>query len=105
MASKENINDDIATLSFEQALSELDGIVERLEAGNVSLEESIDIFDGVVFCYRLTDNTPRRTLWTQTVVLRIRYNERRVSRCYGPSRVWQLGICRSRQHRANCNVR
>lgn len=44
MASKENTNDDIATLSFEQALSELDGIVENLEAGDVSLEDSINIY-------------------------------------------------------------
>ena len=44
MASKENINADIAAMSFEQALSQLDNIVEKLEAGNVSLEESIDIY-------------------------------------------------------------
>lgn len=44
MTSKENKNDDIAAMSFEQALSQLDSIVEKLEAGNVSLEESIDIY-------------------------------------------------------------
>ena len=35
---------DIATLSFEEALSELEVIVQRLEAGDVSLEESIEIY-------------------------------------------------------------
>lgn len=35
---------DIAGLSFEQALEALEGIVRRLEAGNVGLEESIDIY-------------------------------------------------------------
>lgn len=44
MASKEHNNEDIAGLSFEQALSELDGIVEKLEAGDVSLEDSINIY-------------------------------------------------------------
>ena len=44
MASKEHNNEDIAGLSFEQALSELDGIVEKLEAGAVSLEDSINIY-------------------------------------------------------------
>lgn len=35
---------DIAALSFEQALAELDQIVQRLEGGRVALEESIDIY-------------------------------------------------------------
>lgn len=35
---------DIASLSFEQALAALEDIVQRLEAGNVDLEESIDIY-------------------------------------------------------------
>lgn len=44
MASDELKKNDIAGLSFEQALEQLDTIVEKLEAGNVSLEESIDIY-------------------------------------------------------------
>jgi exodeoxyribonuclease VII small subunit len=36
---------DIAALPFEQAMSELEGIVERLEKGSVSLEESIAIYE------------------------------------------------------------
>ena len=35
---------DIAGLSFEKALAELEAIVQRLEAGDVSLEESIEIY-------------------------------------------------------------
>lgn len=35
---------DLSGLSFEQALKKLEGIVERLEAGNVPLEESIEIY-------------------------------------------------------------
>ena len=44
MASDANQNEDIAGLSFEAALAELDQIVGKLEAGSVSLEESIDIY-------------------------------------------------------------
>ena len=35
---------DIAKLNFEEALAELEDIVRRLEAGDVNLEESIDIY-------------------------------------------------------------
>lgn len=37
--------DDIETLSFEAALRELEGIVGRLEKGDVELEESISIYE------------------------------------------------------------
>ena len=36
---------DVAALSFEQALKELEGIVARLEQGSVPLEESIAIYE------------------------------------------------------------
>lgn len=36
---------DIAKLSFEQALKELEQIVSRLERGDVELEESIAIYE------------------------------------------------------------
>ena len=42
--SKEKIPSDIAELSFEEALSELEKIISKLEDGKVSLEESIDIY-------------------------------------------------------------
>ena len=35
---------DIAALSFEQALAELEQIVARLESGQAALEESIQIY-------------------------------------------------------------
>jgi exodeoxyribonuclease VII small subunit len=37
--------DDIAAMPFEQALSELESIVDRLERGDVSLEDSIAIYE------------------------------------------------------------
>jgi len=36
---------DIDTLSFEQALAELEGIVQQLESGEVELEKSIAIYE------------------------------------------------------------
>jgi len=36
---------DIATMSFEDALRELEQIVHRLEAGDVPLEDSIRIYE------------------------------------------------------------
>jgi exodeoxyribonuclease VII small subunit len=36
---------DIAKMSFETALAELEGIVEKLEAGKIGLEESIAIYE------------------------------------------------------------
>ncbi len=37
-------NEDIAALPFEQALAQLEAIVEKLEKGSVALEESIVIY-------------------------------------------------------------
>jgi len=36
---------DIKNLSFEDALSELEGIVSKLERGDAPLEESIDVYE------------------------------------------------------------
>lgn len=38
-------NDDIKAMSFEQALGELEAIVERLEGGDVPLDQSIRIYE------------------------------------------------------------
>ncbi len=38
------MNEDATSLTFEQALSELEGIVQKLEAGDVSLDEAIDAY-------------------------------------------------------------
>ncbi len=38
-------NKEIAALSFEQALAQLEQIVQRLEKGQVDLEDSIEIYE------------------------------------------------------------
>ena len=38
-------NIDIASLSFEAAMGELETIVRRLEGGDVSLEESVTLYE------------------------------------------------------------
>ena len=49
MNKKVEINSDIKKLSFEEALSELEGIVESLERGDIDLEDSISIYErGVI---------------------------------------------------------
>lgn len=35
---------DIASLSFEEALKELEAVVRRLESGDAPLDESIDLY-------------------------------------------------------------
>jgi exodeoxyribonuclease VII small subunit len=40
-----NQNGDVAALPFEKALAELESIVQRLEKGDVALEESIQIYE------------------------------------------------------------
>jgi exodeoxyribonuclease VII small subunit len=39
---KSNISPDIAKLSFEEALEQLEDIVSKLEDGSINLEESIE---------------------------------------------------------------
>lgn len=41
----QNDNADVSTLPFEKALAELESIVQRLEKGDVALEESIQIYE------------------------------------------------------------
>ncbi|RCS23392.1 exodeoxyribonuclease VII small subunit [Phyllobacterium salinisoli] len=41
----DNVNADIAAMSFEQALDQLEQIVEHLERGDVPLEHSIRIYE------------------------------------------------------------
>lgn len=38
-------NTDVSALPFEKALAELESIVQRLEKGDVALEESIQIYE------------------------------------------------------------
>jgi exodeoxyribonuclease VII small subunit len=41
----ENTNADVKPLTFEKALAELEQIVQRLERGDVPLEESVAIYE------------------------------------------------------------
>ena len=41
----ENTNDDVKKLTFEKALAELEQIVQKLERGDVALEESVAIYE------------------------------------------------------------
>jgi len=43
--AKKATNEDVQALSFEQAMQELEQIVDRLERGDVELEESITIYE------------------------------------------------------------
>lgn len=42
--NQENYPDDIAAMSFESALAELESVVAKLEGGQVPLEDSIDMY-------------------------------------------------------------
>lgn len=41
----DNATNDVKGLSFEKALAELETIVQRLERGDVALEESVAIYE------------------------------------------------------------
>lgn len=41
---KDSFPEDITAMSFEAALAELESVVEKLEGGQVPLEESIDMY-------------------------------------------------------------
>ena len=62
--------DDIATMSYEAALAELDGIIARLERGDVELEAAISAYErGTALarhCAGLLDRTEQKI--TQLVV-------------------------------------
>jgi exodeoxyribonuclease VII small subunit len=45
MTMAEPAHADVATLSFERAIDELESIVKRLEEGKVPLEESVAIYE------------------------------------------------------------
>ncbi len=45
MSDQPGTNDDIASMSFEQALEQLEKIVASLETGDVPLNRSIEIYE------------------------------------------------------------
>ncbi|MEX1147957.1 MAG: exodeoxyribonuclease VII small subunit [Sphingomonadales bacterium] len=51
----DTLPEDIHAMSFEDALGELEGIVRKLEAGQVSLEDSIEIYTRGTHLKRLCD--------------------------------------------------
>ncbi|WP_262689507.1 exodeoxyribonuclease VII small subunit [Kordiimonas aestuarii] len=44
MADAKTSNEDLKTMSFEQAMAALEDVVAKLESGNASLEQSIDLY-------------------------------------------------------------
>ncbi|MCR9212104.1 MAG: exodeoxyribonuclease VII small subunit [Proteobacteria bacterium] len=44
MSDSTELPEDIAGMSFEEALQELEQIVEKLDSGRVDLDQSIDIY-------------------------------------------------------------
>lgn len=57
---QDKIPADIAKMTFEQALAELEGIVTRLEDGDVALEESITIYQRGNHLRRFCDDKLRQ---------------------------------------------
>ena len=50
---------DIAKMSFEEAMAELESVVTRLESSNVALEDSIKLYDrGAALKERLSTRMP-----------------------------------------------
>lgn len=45
MAKAQSQGESVDTLSFEQAMQELEGIVNKLEQGSVDLEQSIAMYE------------------------------------------------------------
>jgi exodeoxyribonuclease VII small subunit len=45
MAKEKETHADVASFPFEKALAELESIVQRLEKGDVALDESIKIYE------------------------------------------------------------
>ena len=42
---KQEFSKEIEELSFREAMSELDGVVEKLESGSLELEESLKLYE------------------------------------------------------------
>ncbi len=45
LVTSATVPDDLSTLSFEDALKRLEAIVQRLESGDASLDESITLYE------------------------------------------------------------
>lgn len=58
------VTDDIAALSYEAALAQLDALIQRLEGGSIPLDDAIAAYERGVrlarHCEQLLDRTERR---------------------------------------------
>ena len=62
---------DIAALSFEDAMKELEGIIDRLDGGDVPLEESITIYErGAALQRHCEDKLRQAEMRVQKIVAR-----------------------------------
>ncbi|MCA9294048.1 MAG: exodeoxyribonuclease VII small subunit [Phycisphaerales bacterium] len=43
--SNANLPDDIATLSYEQAIAALEAIIDKIESGEIGLEDSVKAYE------------------------------------------------------------
>jgi exodeoxyribonuclease VII small subunit len=64
MISGKNIEGRMAKERFEEALSKLEKVVEKLEAGDISLEESLKLFEEGIrlsrFCNQKLDEAEKK---------------------------------------------
>jgi exodeoxyribonuclease VII small subunit len=62
--------DDLENLSFEQAFGELETVVQRLEEGDLSLEEAIHIYErGMLLARRCNDALDAAELQVQQLAV------------------------------------
>lgn len=63
-ASAPQRHDDIAKMSYEQAISALEGIIDKIESGEIGLEESVKAYErGRLLkehCRRILDRAEQR---------------------------------------------
>ena len=64
------MTDDVETLSFEKAYQELEATVQKLEEGNLTLEEAISTYErGIHLAQRCGDALDAAELQVQEVTL------------------------------------
>jgi len=66
-----NTPDDIAKMSFEEAMKELETIIDKLDGGDVPLEESITIYEhGAALQKHCEDKLRQAEMRVQKIVAR-----------------------------------
>ena len=60
----EENNDDVANMSFEDAMKTLEDLVGRLESGNIDLQKSLEVYERAVaireHCRKILDEADRK---------------------------------------------